>query len=1011
MAQPYWLPDLNANSKGLQWNVFNSTARCLLVSGPRYSGKCTDENTLILANGAFRRFGSIGKGMFAGEFRPSSHAITSLDVETSSLKPACATSVYHDPCTEGLSVTTASGYQLRASAWHPLWTCCDGKFDYRTTTEIADLIASGKSIAVPLVKNTRLWDATELHVFEFDQFNRSKKKWAEIHGRIKSAIEVAGPDNWNRLAKLANTSWATVRGFFKQERKRTRYSVTITEGIGYMLGLLIGDGCLTNITKKKCMSFSSEDAPLIAFLRSILAREFDGKVVHSEGCDWYLRSDKLKSFVIALGCDKYAHEKIIPDCIIESPKTVVRAFLRGLFDTDGTADKYGRVSYCSSSEHLARDVHQLLLAFGIRSSIRFKNNNRRGAWLVDVFGDSGIFYKNIGFGLLRKHSRYLLLQEKKRGRMAYPESIRPLLKCLYLSRHERGAIKGNLPRSKRHAGYDAIYSSNGCCVSEETLANFMEFASAKNDPELRKYWIDGDVFWEVVRSVTHCPVKLYDLVVPGPHNFVANGFVNHNTIAVLHKIIRHMYDTPGASVAMFSKTMKNSKEGGTWLDLHRYILPEWIGANIGLQYTTLNNEGNPGWKVQGDTRTPYFKISNRYSGESECRLFSLDHVPDVVDKVKEQRFSLIYFSELMKFDDRIVLSATMPCLRMMHLRTEDQQWIADTNPSEEGEDSWIYKLWYQERVQTYEDYAAACVEDGRVPDSENDFNVFQRGLELIELFPEDNVRLDPNVLSELKRHCAYDKGLYDRDVKGLWVYGDGDQSRHFRSFFKPERHVLGDVDSPNEDEWELINPHPSSVELIGGIDPGDVNQAAVLLDETLIGGKKHFSVIEEFESIKQELSIDDFTVSIMEAVKILEKAMNKQYDLTRFYSDASAFKYNATADTFPALQVQSASDGRIALIGVPKPKGSVRIRVKLVKQLLAEGRLKISAHCEAVIRMLRDLKKGKGIVNYVVPDHNKHIFDALTYPLIMECAEELLTWEDRVNIDRRQPSSAVMVAA
>ena len=137
--------------------------------------------------------------------------------------------------------------------------------------------------------------------------------------------------------------------------------------------------------------------------------------------------------------------------------------------------------------------------------------------------------------------------------------------------------------------------------------------------------------------------------------------------------------------------------------------------------------------------------------------------------------------------------------------------------------------------------------------------------------------------------------------------------------------------------------------------------------------------------------------------------MGKKYDLTRFYSDSSAFKYNATADTYPALQVQSASNGRIALIGVPKPKGSVRIRVKLVKQLLAEGRLKISAHCESVIRMLRDLKKGKGIINYVVPDQNKHIFDALTYPLIMECAEELLTWEERINLAPRQ--SSVMVSA
>jgi len=497
--------------------------------------------------------------------------------------------------------------------------------------------------------------------------------------------------------------------------------------------------------------------------------------------------------------------------------------------------------------------------------------------------------------------------------------------------------------------------------------------------------------WKVFNS------RARALLVSGPR-------YSGKTIATLHKIIRHMWDTPEASVAMFSKTMKNSKEGGTWSDMQRYILPEWINANIGLYYTTFSNEGTPGPKIIGDTRTPYFKIRNRYGTESECRLFSLDHVPDIVDKVKEQRFSCIYFSELMKFEDRLVLSATMPCLRMMHLRTDQHLWLADTNPSEEGDQSWIYKLWYQERLWSYEDYVEHCKRDSIEPDSEADFKEFQSCLELIEMYPEDNIKLDPQVLRELKRHCQYDKGLYDRDVRGLWVYGDGDASRHFRATFNPEVHVLGSAESLDEDEWTVIKPSPASVELITGWDPGDVNHAAVIIDETLVNNKKHFAVLEDLENIKQEVSIQDFTLAFMEKLEAIEADMGRKYSLERSYSDASAIeKYIAAGDTFAKFEVLAASNSRIDLIGVPKPSGSVRIRVKLIKQLLAEKRLLISANCSAVIRMLRDLKKGKGALNYVVQDKNKHIFDALSYPLLMECAEELLMQNDRLTVGVRRP--------
>jgi hypothetical protein len=492
--------------------------------------------------------------------------------------------------------------------------------------------------------------------------------------------------------------------------------------------------------------------------------------------------------------------------------------------------------------------------------------------------------------------------------------------------------------------------------------------------------------WKAFNSQARC------LLLSGPR-------YSGKTIAALNKIVRHMWDTPGASVAMFSKTMKNSKEGGTWLDMHRSILPPWIDAKIGLDYTSLNNDGQPGWKVIGDTRTPYFKIRNRYGGESECRLFSLDHVPDVVDKVKEQRFSLIYFSELMKFNDRIVLSATMPCLRMMHLHYEDQFWMADTNPSEEGDQSWIYKLWFQERLWSYEQYVENCKELAQEPESVEEFKRAQSELELIEMYPEDNLKLDPRVLSELKRHCSYDNGLYQRDVKGKWVFGDGDASRHFRAFFKPNLHVLGNAESPVEDDWEFIKPSPGSSELVLGFDPGDINHAAVIMDQTYVNNRKHFAVLEELESLKQNVSVEEFALEFMDLIKTIELDAGRTFNLDRAYSDASALeKYSAAGDTYPAMEIRAASLGRISLIGVPKPSGSVRVRVNLVKQLLSQERLKISAQCTGLQRMFRDLKKGSGRLNYVVGDENKHIFDALTYPLIMECAEELVTQEDRMSV-------------
>lgn len=485
------------------------------------------------------------------------------------------------------------------------------------------------------------------------------------------------------------------------------------------------------------------------------------------------------------------------------------------------------------------------------------------------------------------------------------------------------------------------------------------------------------------------------LLVCGPR-------LSGKTIAVLHKIIRHLWETPDARVAMFSKTMKNSKDGGPWSKITKEIIKEWIDAKIGLRFTTTDGSGKPGPKVDGQTRTPFFRIRNMYGGESECMLFSLDYDHDVESKLKEMEFSMIYFSELSKFESPKLLSISLLSLRMKHLRFEQQQWIADTNPSDEGESSWIYRTWYREKNWTYEEYVKNNTEEGLAVQSQEDFYEYQQSLGLIEIMLTENPMLSKAQVREAKMACGTDIGMYARLIEGKWIYGDGDKSRHFRGVFLPAVHVVGNAESENEDDWIYANPRPTSFELISGWDLGDTNHAAGLVDRNYVNNKSCFTVIDELVALGEPVSIETFSEGFMEMVQFLEETflpkvvgpngemIAGRYDLERAWSDRSSIeKYQATGDTYPYLIVHSVSAGRIFLRGVPKAQGSVRVRVQLMRQLLAQKRIQVSAHCKHVIAMLKNLKKGRTPLTYVVPDEHKHTFDWLTYLLLMECAEEL----------------------
>ncbi|MGO8946642.1 MAG: SpoVR family protein [Ktedonobacterales bacterium] len=188
----------------------------------------------------------------------------------------------------------------------------------------------------------------------------------------------------------------------------------VSEELAEFLGNLIGDGNLH--PSKNAIGFTSGDreaadryAALVTSLFAIEPKLFwDARTINGTGGRWRVvfYSANVLDLLVSLGIDLAAKapEKHIPDCILQSPKTVVSAFLRAYFDCDGCASLKDGVILSTFSAKIAETLQILLLNFGILSRKHGPN--------VQIAGRSAeIFETEIGFGLARK-------QEKLRGYVA-----------------------------------------------------------------------------------------------------------------------------------------------------------------------------------------------------------------------------------------------------------------------------------------------------------------------------------------------------------------------------------------------------------------------------------------------------------------------------------------------------------------------------------------------------------------------------------------------------------------
>ncbi|MEK7526689.1 MAG: AAA family ATPase, partial [Patescibacteria group bacterium] len=308
----------------------------------------------------------------------------------------------------------------------------------------------------------------------------------------------------------------------------------------YLMGLLVGDGGLTT---KDRICFSTADKELLLSFQNYFKDKFDYKVRKTKGnkYDYEITSSTIKSEMVNFGLqESYARNKKVPDYIMMSPKENVVAFLQGLFDTDGSVYKTGKVEYVTTSKKMARQVSSLLLNLGVMHKFREKGMNQHStAYVILISGTPLIkFAQQVGFRLKRKQDKLsqYMIRVKLRTNVD--------LMCYQGARIKRVwrylVETGKKPSKFIDEGFHkqiCRYARDGRSPSMASVRLFLEACESADaeialneDYRYLKLIVDSDIFLDKVKYTEKSRARVYDFTVPKTHSFISNGFISHNTM-------------------------------------------------------------------------------------------------------------------------------------------------------------------------------------------------------------------------------------------------------------------------------------------------------------------------------------------------------------------------------------------------------------------------------------------------------------------------------------------------
>ena len=466
--------------------------RDLVLAIGRRAGKCVAQGTLIPTS----------KGVFRiedlGEAPDEEHIEAQIGIAQEAGRRATATSFYNGGVKPTFTVKTKSSYTVTGTANHRVKVM-----------------------------------ATSGHV-----------EWCYLD-EVKPGDFVA----LNRTTDLWATEYLDLRPYHNEDGYKDMQLPTVLDArLGSLMGYLVGDGTWGNT---QGLSVTVEHPETWDQLHCLFTGTFgeprvqmDKRTANTGRIE--VCGVRARRFMAALGwsLDCARDAKMVPWAILQSPKDVVCAFLRGLFETDGCAESGGRnITLSSASFRLAHEVQLLLLNLGILSNVSRKwiEKTKKHYAILSIKGvrSRQLFAQLVGFDSDKKRIPMLqalvCAQEGKSDTENIPHqhrAVRDWLESIPKRNPGRGelgwgrsklrAVLGNACKPNSGEGLTYPRLNKALDIAKELSAGAAETAHFEDLLRL-------DYFYDAVVSVELGEDHVYDLTVPDGESFVANGMTNHNT--------------------------------------------------------------------------------------------------------------------------------------------------------------------------------------------------------------------------------------------------------------------------------------------------------------------------------------------------------------------------------------------------------------------------------------------------------------------------------------------------
>ena len=281
----------------------------------------------------------------------------------------------------------------------------------------------------------------------------------------------------------------------------------VTESFGRFLGLLVGDGHVSTASNQ--VGFTGDTEPKAEEFAG-LAEELFGvsTTVTTDGSRWraYVYSTNLirlltETFDATVG----AESKSVPTAIQRSPKSVVAAFLQGLFDSDGYVGDQG-VILSTKSDSIGQTVQLLLTNFGILSRRR---EQRDGCQHVHLTGESAKrFHDEIGYAYASKDANLAAYLDD----LTWSETEQWTDEITDVTVDTGDVYDISVEDTHRYAGagfvnHNSYWESlmmgdEGFAAADEFLTYADHMARVLGSPGLNPYKL-GMELWEYVENVTN----------------------------------------------------------------------------------------------------------------------------------------------------------------------------------------------------------------------------------------------------------------------------------------------------------------------------------------------------------------------------------------------------------------------------------------------------------------------------------------------------------------------------